>query len=447
MKTHPKMNYIYIGVDCHKHTHTASIINCFNEELGNITFNNETKGFKELIKIIEKIKIEYKEQIPIFGLEDVKHFGHSLCNYLLSNNYLVKYVNATLTFSARKDNPIVTKTDEIDSRCIAKVLLDKMDILPTAKNDEFFWTLKQLTGMRKSLTVSHQHYLNKLHSQLLHHYPNYQKMFVNLDCQTAMLFFSKFPSPDMLKDITKEELSSKIKTPTGKNKHMVTSGKILDLVSEYDIEHSTYQEERNYLIKFLMKQLKNTMERIEDIDMEIEGLYNKIGYKLHTLKGLNKISASNIIAEIGNIDRFKTSSQLARYAGVAPNQFSSGNSTKYVNNKYGNRDLNTLIYFLAVRSICPSKNKETPHNAIFIQYFNKKVSEGKTRKQGLTCVMRRLVNIIFGILKHNTEYYHPYELEESSKIAYKEELEIQRQKEKEAQEEAKKVDNQIDNFN
>jgi Transposase and inactivated derivatives len=419
---HPKMNHIYIGIDCHKHTHTAAIINCFNEELGMITFDNIKKGFNDLDKLVNEVTDKVKGVTPIFGLEDVKHFGHSLSNYLLDKNYRVKSINAATTWYSRKSNPTVTKTDEIDARIIAKNLLDNLDSLRDATNDEIYWTLKQLIGMRKSLSISRIHYLNKLHSQLLHHYPNYQEMFVNLHCKTSMLFFSKFPSPNMLKNITVDELSDKIKTPTGKNKHKVTAKKLLDIISEYDIEHSNYQEERNYIIKMLFRQLKNSMDKLEEIEKEITTIYNKIGSKLHTLKGLDVVSAAVILAEIGNIKRFNSASALARYAGIAPNQFSSGSSTNFVNNRYGNRDLNTLIYFLAVRSICPSKTKLTPHNAIFIEYFNKKVSEGKTRKQALVCVMRRLINIIYGILKNNTEYYHPYELETKSKQQYQERI-------------------------
>ena len=41
MNSHPKMNYLYVGIDCHKYTHTATMKNCFNETLGCITFNND----------------------------------------------------------------------------------------------------------------------------------------------------------------------------------------------------------------------------------------------------------------------------------------------------------------------------------------------------------------------------------------------------------------------
>ena len=38
---------------------------------------------------------ENPDTTPIFGLEDIKHFGYALCNYLMSNKYAVKYINAS----------------------------------------------------------------------------------------------------------------------------------------------------------------------------------------------------------------------------------------------------------------------------------------------------------------------------------------------------------------
>ena len=211
MEKHPKMKYIYVGVDCHKRTHTASIINCFNEPLGTITFTNEVKSFKALTDLVNTVLTENEDTTPVFGLEDIKHFGYSLCNYLLSKKYDVKYVNSTMTFSERKKNPIINKTDEIDSLCIAKVLLDNLDTLPNAYNDEIFWTLKQLVTARQSLVSTYHHYKNKLHSQLLHHYPNYTQMFSYIDGKTSLNFFSKYPSPDMLKGVTREQLYQDIR--------------------------------------------------------------------------------------------------------------------------------------------------------------------------------------------------------------------------------------------
>jgi len=66
MNKHPKMNYLYIGVDCHKYTHTASIINCFNEPLGTVTFNNELKDFKLLMNLVDRAMLDNPDTEPVF---------------------------------------------------------------------------------------------------------------------------------------------------------------------------------------------------------------------------------------------------------------------------------------------------------------------------------------------------------------------------------------------
>ena len=135
------------------------------------------------------------------------------------------------------------------------------------------------------------------------------------------------------------------------------------------------------------------------------------------------MSSAEIVAEIGNINRFSSKDKLARYAGIAPVSFSSGNHDKEKRNEYGNRTLNNYIYYLAIRSVSTGKNKDTPTNAIFLDYYKRKISEGKNNKQALTCVMRRLINIIYRMLKDNTEFYVPKELEKKCKSKWLEKLE------------------------
>ena len=121
--------------------------------------------------------------------------------------------------------------------------------------------------------------------------------------------------------------------------------------------------------------------------------------------------AAKIISEIGNIDRFSSSAKLARYAGIAPVSFSSGKKDKEVNCKYGNRQLNSYIYNVArghINEGPPTSQKIC--SPIFLDYYLKKIKEGKTKHQSMLQVMRRLINIIYGMMKSREEYIHPQEL-------------------------------------
>jgi len=132
------------------------------------------------------------------------------------------------------------------------------------------------------------------------------------------------------------------------------------------------------------------------------------------------VLSAKIIAEIGNIDRFSSSDKLAKYAGIAPVCFSSGSKDKKVNNKYGNRLLNSYIFMLACVHINHGSKYSSPRNAIFLDYYLKKLSEGKTKHQAILLVMRRVINIIYGLMKNKTEYIHPKELSDRCLKKYKE---------------------------
>ncbi len=72
-----------------------------------------------------------------------------------------------------------------------------------------------------------------------------------------------------------------------------------------------------------------------------------------------------------------------------------------------NRKLNRVFFTLAVTVVNCARDSGKLVNEIFHQYYKKKISEGKTKKQAMKCVMRRLVNIVYGMMKNKTEYREP----------------------------------------
>ncbi len=113
----------------------------------------------------------------------------------------------------------------------------------------------------------------------------------------------------------------------------------------------------------------------------------------------------------GDIRRFSNADKLARFAGVAPVKFSSAGKGKEQSSRQGNRQLHGLFYFLAVTMVSKPKNG-APNHPVFYNYYMRKIGEGKTKSQALVCIMRRLVNIVYGMMKNKTEYREPIREEE-----------------------------------
>ncbi|MCL2860673.1 MAG: hypothetical protein FWF46_09105 [Oscillospiraceae bacterium] len=117
--------------------------------------------------------------------------------------------------------------------------------------------------------------------------------------------------------------------------------------------------------------------------------------------------------------------------GIAPVSFSSGNSTKWIDNKYGNRTLNSYIFIVACVVINEgAENAVKLCNPIFLDYYLKKISEGKTKHQAILQVMRRIINIIYGLMKNRTEYVHPKELSEKFQKLHRERIDKKRAEKK-----------------
>ncbi|MED0975209.1 IS110 family transposase, partial [Bacillus paranthracis] len=84
-----------------------------------------------------------------------------------------------------------------------------------------------------------------------------------------------------------------------------------------------------------------------------------------------------------------------------------GGKGKTHKSKQGNRALHALFYNLAVQQVQVAKGSKLPRNPVFHAYYQKKLKEGKTKGQALVCIMRRLVNIVYGMMKYKTAYELP----------------------------------------
>lgn len=218
---------IYVGIDLHKETHTAVILNCWNEKLGEITIANKPSEFHKLESKVKKFLLNGKE--AVYGLENAYEYGRTLAVWLIQKGYLVKDVNPALSFAQRKSVPMYQKSDSYDAEAVALVLINKLDTLPDPIPDDAYWTLSQLMRRRDTIKTHQIRLKNQLHEQLCVVYPSYKNFFIDISRQTALYFFQKYPSPDYLSSKTTEELAEQLRVPSHNNCSTKKCSKILEL--------------------------------------------------------------------------------------------------------------------------------------------------------------------------------------------------------------------------
>jgi transposase len=402
---HPKLKLVFSGVDIHRRTHSAVFINAFGEKLGEIKFENKPSAFEGFLK--EAKKLLKRGQSLVWGLEDCEGSGRPLAVFLKSKGLVVKKVNSNLSAAERKSQPGNGKTDFIDAENVARVLLTRLDILPDFSQTDIYWTIGTLVRKRASIVNDNIILKNQVQAYIIQHYPSYKSFFSVFDCATGLEFWERFPSPSRLKTVTVEELGKMLYQKSSGFFDVVKAKAIFEAVEKDGDTGTEFQESRDFIVSSCIKEIKHNNDEISKTEKEIKKLMKTLPYQLETMKGVDFVTAAAIIAEVGDIRRFANADKLAKFAGCSPVSHSSGDTERNIRNKYGNRRLYYIFQGIAARNVSAGRNKDKPVNGIFYEYYNRKISQGKTSSQAIKAVTRRVINIIYGLMKSGNAYVHP----------------------------------------
>ncbi len=141
----------------------------------------------------------------------------------------------------------------------------------------------------------------------------------------------------------------------------------------------------------LVGRCRSLSRSIGELDRELHAQTTAIAPQLLELPGCGGLTAAKLLCEIGPIDRFRTDAQLARHAGVAPLDASSGKHQRHRLDRGGNRQLNCALHRIAVTQ----GRVHPPARA----YLERKQAEGKSRREALRCLKRQLARTVYTTLK------------------------------------------------
>jgi transposase len=141
----------------------------------------------------------------------------------------------------------------------------------------------------------------------------------------------------------------------------------------------------------LVGRCRSLSRSILALDRELQARAEQRAPRLLTLPGCGPLSAAKLLGEIGPIERFNSDAQLARHAGVAPLEASSGKHRRHRLDRGGNRQLNCALHRIAI-------TQARTHPAARA-YLERKQNEGKSRREALRCLKRQLARTVYTTLK------------------------------------------------
>ena len=174
--------------------------------------------------------------------------------------------------------------------------------------------------------------------------------------------------------------------PGGAGFRITTVTRINAVIDEFEPTDAMGRQRQD-----IARELAGDIDRYNDLldssKQRIQTAVAASGTSLTTISGIGPITAAMIIGQAGNIDRFKSKHHFASYNATAPVEASSGSKVRHRLNQRGNRQLNWALHVIAISQL--------RHDTAGRQYFDRKVAEGKTTKEAIRSLKRRISDVVY----------------------------------------------------
>lgn len=358
-----------------------------------------------------------KEKIDNFNLNDLTIFMESTSTYHLpiqrfftKNNYNVQVINPILgknnTRNLRK-----TKTDIEDCYNLADLFFKNTVKIHTKNMNDIYSSMIELSRQEKHLTESLVRSKNRFKQIIANAFPEYIKCFTANDIfgKTSLNFIKEFPHADIIKEKRIDALANNLykssKNGCSYNKCLSKAKKIKELANNSypGIDVDSY--EVNNLIN-IVAVISYNGSKLNDVKQDIVKLARQTPYFniINSIYGIGETSTAQIIAELGDINRFENIKQLNAFCGLDPTIIQSGKSINYHGpiSKRGNRNARKIL-FITCCSIIRTSVLHNMDNEILL-YYRKKQAENKHFKECIIACSTKLLRTIFAMCKNNSLY-------------------------------------------
>ena len=387
----------YLGIDIAKVNHVASLISEDGSILVKaIKFTNSIEGLQKLLDSISNFDTS---QIYC-AMEATGTYWLSLFSALTDKGFNVSVFNPYQIKSFRGAyNNRKQKNDVIDSILIANFLSFNGTEQTSLPNDDLL-ALKNLTRYRSNLVDNICKAKTQVTGILDKVFPEYSDLFSDTFSEASKQILLNCPTPNEVVNFNTRKLANLLKKAS-RGHHSTDKVREVKSLAKNSFGIKFTGDACSFEIKQLVNQIIFLENQAHELEVKIKDIYSKLDNHLQSIPGIGKVTAPTILAEIGDINNFSSPSKLTAFAGLDPSENQSGNK-KSSNEKTSKRGSPYLRHALYTAAMVAASNDPIMHD-----YYIKKRAEGKHHYVALTGVERKLLGIIFHVLKENRDYRPP----------------------------------------
>jgi len=412
------------GIDVGKFFSEMAVLSPSNEVVARMRIHHDSNAdVKRAIRLLRKMEKDFASR-PFVVMESTGHYHKILFHSLCRAGFEVSVTNPIQTDSIKNIGIRKVKNDKVDARKIA-LLHRFQELKSTNIPNEDIECLRSLCRQYYKLNDELTVYKNRLTGIIDQVMLNFKDVFPNAFSKAAIAVLEKYPTSEHILKASKGDLVSLIRENSRKSLEWSTAKYELLVSKAREFAPLSINNPSNVammgvyisMIKTLDENLTKILKAIRQLiteDMAKDTPMLSLTLELlQSIPGIGLLTAATILAEVGDFSAFSKPGKLVAYFGVDPSVMQSGEfiGTRNKMSKRGSKLLRRVLFTVALANIRTKRDKK-PCNPVMMEFYKRKC-QSKPKKVALGAVMRKLVCIIFAVLRDRK----PFELRSPQKHA------------------------------
>lgn len=384
----------HVGIDVGKRRHHACVRDTATDQYTKVLpFAVDREGFERFLAFLER---QGPREEFLVGVEASGPYALTIAHFLVKQGYLTVEINPFQASEFRRAQGKKAKTDRVDARSLA-AFLAVGSYKPLSLSNPLLENLRELTRFRADLLQDRTRQVNRLQETVATAFPELGAHLASLDSPTALALLTTYPGPQALAEAGAADVGASLaRVSRGHVSHTRTEAIVNSARVTVGLLHR--QQALALKLRLQAEAILSLNAQIQRVEAAIEELFGQLPHKPSDFPVGGVQSLASILAEIDDIHRFATLKQFLSHFGWCPQTFQTGGfrldhpRMSHAGNPYVRRMV-WMLAILAVSTVPP-----------FRDYFQRRTAAGKKKMHTLVAVGRKILSIIYAVLKTGIPY-------------------------------------------
>lgn len=395
----------YLGIDVSKANARYVLIDNDGEQTTKgFTLTNDQKSFTQIIERFKELKLT--ADTLLIGIEATGIWWENIYCFLTEQQFKVIVLNPHQTNKFREALRYKAKTDDIDA-CVIAGLLRSGKYAASYIPEETIQVLREIVKLRHQLVTNRQNFERQSQALLGLLFPEYQKTAIkNPFTVSSLAILKAYPTAKHIAEAKPKNIEKIVRSIVGNNFN-INDIKTLIETAQTSIYSGRAKDARGMNLNILLTQVETLHHSIAQLDKRIDDILSPQnsddamsfpGANLLGIPGIGPKTLATFLSIAGTDGKaYPDGKSLIGYIGFFPQIYESGETRR--DNIISHRGPNYARRAFYIASVACIK-----HNAEFKALYDRKISQGKSAKQALICVAKKLVHLCLSMLKSGESY-------------------------------------------